>query len=1121
MPDAADPTRPLDDQAQDAARAAVAGRFELLAELGRGSSGTVHRARLVVPWRDLPAGTEVALKFLRAELADDEKAHARMFAEGEIGQQLRHPNVAAIYGVETIEHLGVLTTFLVMQYVRGTTLREFVARTGAPVEDLTRHIGAEASKGLAALHRRGLVHRDIKPENLILTPDSELKIVDLGLARPFGAPGGGSGSGPSPGRSPGIGGSIAYVAPETLRGEPATPRSDLYALGIVLYELTTGRHPFHRARTPDDMLHCQLHEAPPRPSHLRPRVSPFLEQVLLDLLRKDPASRPRDAAELARTFELGERSEYWRRHESKAPMLASSRRLLRMRRPAETPFFGRRDELRLLDDALAAARESRGSIVVAAGPEGIGRRRLLDEAMASWLEQPAPPLLLGGEADSDLGHGEPFASSVLDWLLRGDGAQSPNAAARAAVAARTQFGFEPAEAEALAAVAIGRSTETPEVRAERLVAALTRLCRPGQVLVLRVDHAEDLDTSGRLVLQRLAAAASRLPLLLLLSCGHDGARVELPAARRLDLTGLDEPDFLRFGQALFRDGEDVEAFLRQAHQVLSGLPGNLLEALDHLVQNGELRGRPGDYHALAPTAEPRPAPGLLERFQHRFEGLPPQQRAVLAAAAVLGERCALADLASLVQAPELFVLETLSLFRGRIVRAQGGEVSFRHRDFQKLLLRVLPAPERRDLHRAAAALLERSNAGPLAVGMQLSQALEHEACLEPLLAGLEERVRAGSRRTALRVVGRLAVHLSQVPDTPENQRRRLRWLLLAGKARANADQAEAASRWFQQAEALAQRINDVDASAAARTGLASAELDSGRLLSAIALLESVHADLASRDDVAGRTLAAEAHGLHGRILLYRGQAGEGLRHLQAAVKLLPDAAEDLRCHLEIDLARVEALGHHYQKAYKTLQAVERRPASRHLPRVRLRFHLYRGQLRAILGDDDATQDLRQAITEAEQLSLPTYGARAAVFLGERRFWQRRDDEARAAFERALALARAGKDRLGEAMARTYLVRLGDDDPDLPAIVDDLALPSLRANLLLANAARGMPTLGLAEALDALLAEADLPLSLQLRALLFLDRPASARSLVRTIAERFQHRTTRQRFLQLWTSGIRV
>lgn len=1120
-----DDTAPPPRHAALAPKESVAGRFELLQELGRGSSGTVYRARLVLPYGELPAGSEVAIKFLRAELADDERAHARLFAEGELGQLLRHPNVAAIFGVETTEHLGVATTYLVMQYVRGTTLREFVARSGSPVEDLTRRIGADAAKGLWALHKRGLVHRDVKPENLILTPDSELKIVDLGLARPFGARGGGSGSGsgPSPERSSGLGlaGSLAYAAPETLRGEPAGPKSDLYALGVVLFEVTTGKHPFAAATTPDEMLDAHLHRAPSRPSHLRPRVSPFLEQVLLDLLQKNPDDRPRDAQDLARLLEQGERSEYWRRHEAKLPVLASSRRLLRMRRPAETPFFGREEDLTALDQALAQAKAGRGRVVVVTGPEGIGRRRLLDEAMQRWLDRSEPPVYLGGEADSDLGHGEPFASSLLDWLLRGDDRQSPNAQQRAAVAARTLLQLPEAEAEALVAVTMGHSTEPPEVRAERLASALLKLPRRGQPLVLRVDHADLLDTSGRLVLQRLAGAAARQHLLLLLATGPDGVKVELSAPQRHDLTGLDEADFLAFGRALFRDGEANDAFLTGAHQVLSGLPGNLLEALDHLTQGDELRGRAGDYHGLAPDAEPRPAPGLLDRFRARVAGLEPAQRAVLAAAAVLGERCALPDLAALVAAPELSVLETLSLFRGRIVRAQGGEVSFRHRDFQKMLLLELPDEQRVRLHRQAAALLQARGASPLVVGMHLSQGLEHEACLDPLLAGLDERVRAGSRRTALRVVGRLTVHLAQVPTTPANEARRLRYLLLSGQARANAGQTDAASRWFQQAETLARSLADVDRSAAARTGLATAELDSGRLLSAIALLESVHDDLANRHNPIADALAAQAHGLHGRILLYRGQASDGLRHLQAALKRLPAADDDLRCHLEIDLARVEALSHHYTKALKTLQEVERRPATKHLPRVRLRFHLYRGQIRALVGDDEASQDLRLAIDEAERLALPTYGARAAVFLGERRFWQRRDDRALEAFRTSLRLARAGNDRLGEAMARGYLVRLGDDDPELPALVAELELPSLRANLLLAEAARRGTDEAMMQALDELLDNADLPLSLHLRVLTCLNRPASARSLVRSIAERFPHRPMRQRFLAHWTNGTRI
>lgn len=1121
MPSRRDRTAPPSQPGDDAA-AAAAEPFELLQEVGRGSSGTVYRARLTRPYGELPAGTEVAIKFLRAELAADERAQARLFAEGELGQRLRHPNVAAIHGVETSTHLDVPSTWLVMQYVRGTTLREFVARSGAPVEDLTRRIGADAAKGLWALHRRGLVHRDIKPENLILTPDSELKIVDLGLARPIGAGGAGSGSGgASSGRSSGFGlaGSIAYAAPETLRGDAAGPKSDLYALGVVLFEVTTGRHPFADAATVDAMLDAHLHRPPPRPSHLRARVSPFLEQVLLDLLQKDPDDRPRDAADLARTLEQGEHSDYWRRHEARAPVLASSRRLLRMRRPAEAPFQGRRRELAALEAAFAAARAGKGRVVVAAGPEGIGRRRLFDEAMQRWLEGAEPPLILGGEADRGLGHGEPFAGSLLDWLLHGDDPASPHAAVRAQATAHKLLQLAEADAEALVAVTFGRSTEPPEVRADRLASALLRLPERHRVLVLRVDHAEDLDTSGRLVLQRLAGAASQRPLLLLLATGPDEPMVE--HALRLDLAGLDEPEFHAFGRALFRGGEPVDAFLAAAHQALSGLPGNLLEALDHLATTGALRGRAGDYHALSPDAEPRPAPSHLERFRDRVASLDPPQRSVLAAAAVLGERCALAELAALVPAPELAVLETLSLFRGRIVRAQGGEVSFRHRDFQKALLRALPAEEREQLHHRAAALLAARGAPPLVVGMHRSQALDHEGCLDPLLDGLDERVRAGSRRTALRVVGRLAVHLGQVPRSDANERRRLRFLLLAGQARANAGQLELAIRTFRDAEALARALGELEASAAARTGLATGELDSGRLLSAIALLEGVHDDLAHRHGPTADALAAQAHGLHGRILLYRGQAQDGLKHLQSALKRLPAADEDLRCHLLIDLARVEALSHHYATARKTLAEVERLPSSRHLPRVRLRFHLYRGQIRALVGDDDAGQDLRFAIEEAERLALPTYGARAAVFLGERQFWRRRDDAAVEAFRRAVQLARAGADRLGEAMARVYLVRLGDVDDGLDALVEELGLPSIRANLLLARAATGTAPVDAAEQLESLASDSVLPLSLQLRTLAYLDRPASARALVRMIAERFPRRADRQRFLAQWQAGARI
>ncbi|MCA8953448.1 MAG: serine/threonine-protein kinase PknK, partial [Planctomycetes bacterium] len=600
--------------------AAARGRFELLAELGVGASGTVHRARLHGPYGDLPADAEVAIKFLRVDLPADERALARFRSEGEFGRTLRHPNLAAIHGVETVPVAGGEVTFLVMQLVLGTTLRKFLAASTRAVEDLVRRIGADAGAGLAALHQRGFVHRDIKPENLILTPESALKIVDLGLVRPFGHRGR-SGSGSSTASGFGLAGSIAYGAPEVLRGERAGPRSDLYSLGVVLFEAATGRHPFADCDTADRMLDAHLNREPPPASHLRPGVSPLLVQVLLDLLQKDPGRRPRDADELRRILLQGEQSEYWRRLEAQEPVRASRRRLLRLRRPAETPFFGRDEELAELDRRAAAARAGRGSVVAITGPLGGGRRRLCDHAMERWLTDTAPPLLLGGEADRELGHAEPFAGALADLLLRGDDRDSPQAEPRAAAAARSLIGLDADDAEALAAVALGQSGEAPEVRADRLATALLRLPSQRRPVVLRVDHADQLDTSGRLVLQRLAAAAPSHHLLVLLT----GESAVVDDAERLELGGLAEPDFVAFGRALFRDGAVEDGFLLTAHQTLSGVPGHFLEALEHLGNEGQLRGRPGDYHDLAPRADLRPAPDHLARLARRVRALDDEQ----------------------------------------------------------------------------------------------------------------------------------------------------------------------------------------------------------------------------------------------------------------------------------------------------------------------------------------------------------------------------------------------------------------------------------------------------------------------------------------------------------------
>ena len=1097
------------------AAATLAGHFELLSELGSGSSGTVHRARLLVPYGELEAGTEIAVKFLRQDLVHDEKARRRMEAEGELGEQVRHPNVAAIHGFETIDLLGMQASYLLMEYVRGTTLRQLLATQGPPVEDLTRRIGADAAKGMHALHRRGVVHRDIKPDNLVLTPQGEVKIVDLGLARPFGTRGYGSSS------SGGIAGTVTYTAPEILRAEPTSPRSDLYALGVVLFEVTTGRHPFRHCTTADDMIHAHLYEAPPRPSHFRPRISVLLEELILQLLEKDPDRRPRDAAEVARALQFGDQSEWWRRHANAAPALESRRRLREMRRQADTPFHGREEELERLDRLLAAARKGTGRAVLVRGPEGMGRRRLLDEAIDGWLDRHQDLLLLGGEADSDIGHGEPFASTLLDLLLRGDAKDSPNARDRAALRAREEFVLGEAPAAALAATVQGTSRESPEVRADRLASALLHLASGTRTLVLRVDLADRLDTSGRLVLQRLLGSLAGRRLLLLLTGGPDcalGGEVE-----RIELAGLPEREFAAFGRALFaRPGEVPEAFLQQAHATLSGSPGNLVECLEELAQERKLRGRPGAYDDLAADAEPQPAERTLQRVQERVARLGEKHRHVLQVAAVLGERCSLADLAQLSNVVELQVLETLSLFRGRVIRAQGGEVAFRHASFRLAMLRSIPEPRRIELHRHAAAILAERGAPPLETGLHLSRGLEHEACLVPLLQGLEKLVRSGSRRTSLRIASRLRLHFQQLKDRPDLDPLLLQFLLLQGHARRANGQGGAATELFRDASALATRLDDPRSLGEALTGLAGLTYEGGRLLTAIDLLESAHQHLAPLADPRSRELAGEAHGLDGRILLYLGQAAGAREQLDAALAALPPDELDLRSHFLVDLARVQHLERDWAGALRTLHRVERSGAAERFPRVRLRHLLYRGQVRTTLGDDDAVADLRTATGEAARLSLPAYEGRGWLFLGERARRRGRNAEALDLLVRARDLAEAAGDRLGATLAAIHLTELGIDHGDLGPVVEELGIPTLRAawlGLRAAVAAREGDAAAeercVTELLD-LRRSADLPLGLELRVLRAAGRDATARSVLRHGADRCSDRTMRRRFLAEWS-----
>lgn len=252
----------------------LAGRYRLLTPLGHGGAGEVWRAE------DSVLARPVAVKLLRRLEGDQMDAVERFRTEAQAAARLTNPNVVATYDVGTAHG----QVFLVMELVDGPDLAQLLRSKGLPSERFVADIAHQCACALDAAHAAGIVHRDVKPGNLLLAPDGTLKITDFGIAQASGVDGA---------TGPVLLGTAGYVSPEQVRGERATPASDWYALGCVLYELLEGTTPFVGTDVLE-VMHQHL-DALPAPVR-RTEVVPGLADLVMQLLSKDPAARPSSAA---------------------------------------------------------------------------------------------------------------------------------------------------------------------------------------------------------------------------------------------------------------------------------------------------------------------------------------------------------------------------------------------------------------------------------------------------------------------------------------------------------------------------------------------------------------------------------------------------------------------------------------------------------------------------------------------------------------------------------------------------------------------------------------------------------------------------------------------------------
>jgi len=268
------------------------GPYEIVAPLGAGGMGEVYRAR------DERIGRDVAIKVLPAEYAADPDRLRRFEQEARAAGQLNHPNILALYDVGT--HEGA--PYLVTELLEGETLRERLGRERLPWRKAVE-IAAAIADGVAAAHGKGIVHRDLKPENLFITRDGVVKILDFGLARreaemPLQYTKTLTSAGAAVTAPGAVLGTVGYMAPEQVRGEPADARSDIFALGCVLHELLTGQRAFARA-TAAQTLAAILTEPVPEPSSVVTGASPELDRLAARCLAKLAGERFQSASDLA------------------------------------------------------------------------------------------------------------------------------------------------------------------------------------------------------------------------------------------------------------------------------------------------------------------------------------------------------------------------------------------------------------------------------------------------------------------------------------------------------------------------------------------------------------------------------------------------------------------------------------------------------------------------------------------------------------------------------------------------------------------------------------------------------------------------------------------------------
>ena len=376
-------------------------RYEVVTLLSAGGMGEVYRAR------DPLLERELVLKVLPRRTQFHAEALERFIREARAASALNHPNIVTIYAIGESDGCH----FIAMELVKGRTLRQ-LGRDGVPAK-VVAEVGSQAARALAVAHEAGIVHRDIKPENVMLRDDGYVKVLDFGIAQLSTN----EDTGPADSRltKPGmVVGTMRYMSPEQATAEGITPASDIFSLGIVLYELATGRHPFDASSDMAVLSSIILREAPP-PSRVNARVPKEFDAILVRMLAKNPVARPTSIEVATVLASLAE------------PPAATGTDSVPQQFRGDV--VGREMEKAALREEFAASDSGRAGMVCVSGEPGIGKTTLVEDFLSD-LMRTSSHLVARGRCSERLAGAEaflPILDAIEDLLSEDPGGAIRNA----------------------------------------------------------------------------------------------------------------------------------------------------------------------------------------------------------------------------------------------------------------------------------------------------------------------------------------------------------------------------------------------------------------------------------------------------------------------------------------------------------------------------------------------------------------------------------------------------------------------------------------------------------------------------------------------------------------------